>query len=130
MSPFFSLLFFFFFLLIRRPPRSTLFPYTTLFRSGQTFCRECFSDAPCVPDSVATAAPPLRPVFRPRGQCEHDGKKNYDDRFGHEILAAPKRESAKLFCKSEEDDVGDGLHLNGVMVAGAGTQSSPPSARY
>src|SRR5437773_3376602 len=25
---------FFFFLLVRRPPRSTLFPYTTLFRSG------------------------------------------------------------------------------------------------
>src|SRR5437867_12115585 len=32
--------FFFFFLMIRRPPRSTLFPYTTLFRSdgrGATF---------------------------------------------------------------------------------------------
>src|SRR2546429_9193500 len=29
--------FFFFFLMIRRPPRSTLFPYTTLFRSGQDF---------------------------------------------------------------------------------------------
>src|SRR2546421_12936182 len=28
-----SLIFFFFFLMIRRPPRSTLFPYTTLFRS-------------------------------------------------------------------------------------------------
>src|SRR2546427_8485253 len=27
---------FFFFLMIRRPPRSTLFPYTTLFRSGTT----------------------------------------------------------------------------------------------
>src|SRR5215216_7670709 len=29
----FFLFFFFFFLMIRRPPRSTLFPYTTLFRS-------------------------------------------------------------------------------------------------
>src|SRR2546430_7244965 len=28
------LFFFFFFLMIRRPPRSTLFPYTTLFRSS------------------------------------------------------------------------------------------------
>src|SRR5215203_4892955 len=28
-----SVFFFFFFLMIRRPPRSTLFPYTTLFRS-------------------------------------------------------------------------------------------------
>src|SRR2546430_9538681 len=27
---------FFFFLMIRRPPRSTLFPYTTLFRSSRT----------------------------------------------------------------------------------------------
>src|SRR2546430_17238518 len=28
-----TVFFFFFFLMIRRPPRSTLFPYTTLFRS-------------------------------------------------------------------------------------------------
>src|SRR2546423_10794129 len=28
-------MFFFFFLMIRRPPRSTLFPYTTLFRSDR-----------------------------------------------------------------------------------------------
>src|SRR2546430_9974082 len=32
-------LFFFFFLMIRRPPRSTLFPYTTLFRSLEEGCR-------------------------------------------------------------------------------------------
>src|SRR2546421_13094911 len=31
------LYFFFFFLMIRRPPRSTLFPYTTLFRSPSGF---------------------------------------------------------------------------------------------
>src|SRR3989442_9623119 len=32
--------FFFFFLMIRRPPRSTLFPYTTLFRSSHGWgCR-------------------------------------------------------------------------------------------
>src|SRR6266705_5685733 len=39
MSPFTSFaysLFVFFFLMIRRPPRSTLFPYTTLFRSGNS----------------------------------------------------------------------------------------------
>src|SRR5258708_12666232 len=29
---------FFFFLMIRRPPRSTLFPYTTLFRSHDLHC--------------------------------------------------------------------------------------------
>src|SRR5256885_15109670 len=37
-----SLFFFFFFLMIRRPPRSTLFPYTTLFRSPAIY----FSDDP------------------------------------------------------------------------------------
>ena len=33
--------FFFFFLMIRRPPRSTLFPYTTLFRSGNSDVMVC-----------------------------------------------------------------------------------------
>src|SRR5882757_10918313 len=33
------LIFLFFFLMIRRPPRSTLFPYTTLFRSHSA--RDC-----------------------------------------------------------------------------------------
>src|SRR2546429_4284683 len=27
--------------MIRRPPRSTLFPYTTLFRSDRSACRRC-----------------------------------------------------------------------------------------
>src|SRR3712207_8621260 len=36
--------FFFFFLMIRRPPRSTLFPYTTLFRSDAA--RPKLSDRP------------------------------------------------------------------------------------
>src|SRR2546430_17688753 len=33
-----TIYFFFFFLMIRRPPRSTLFPYTTLFRSEFSGC--------------------------------------------------------------------------------------------
>src|SRR3712207_7901829 len=44
------LIFCFFFLMIRRPPRSTLFPYTTLFRSNSrparlplTFPRACWA---------------------------------------------------------------------------------------
>src|SRR5947209_15484471 len=35
--------FFFFFLLIRRPPRSTLFPYTTLFRSRSGLLEEAWT---------------------------------------------------------------------------------------
>src|SRR5688572_31619854 len=68
------MLFCFFFFMIRRPPRSTLFPYTTLFRSwcpprklGMPFCRSrnvvplcvavgILSDA--LPDSVGTSIVP------------------------------------------------------------------------
>src|SRR6185295_19978375 len=49
--------FFFFFLMIRRPPRSTLFPYTTLFRSP----RVCLRTDPCV----------RWPGFRVRRSEEH-----------------------------------------------------------
>src|SRR5438309_8676326 len=50
---FFFYFFFFFFLMIRRPPRSTLFPYTTLFRS----CSRC--------NAVSQATtPPCGLVFR------------------------------------------------------------------
>src|SRR5258708_18900110 len=38
--------FFFFFLMIRRPPRSTLFPYTTLFRSSVRKRRDISSAVP------------------------------------------------------------------------------------
>src|SRR5579885_3758517 len=43
-SLFFMILVFFFFLMIRRPPRSTLFPYTTLFRS-----HDCCAGKRCTP---------------------------------------------------------------------------------
>src|SRR6476620_12240129 len=44
---FLFLLFIFFFLMIRRPPRSTLFPYTTLFRSALAPARSNFCGAAC-----------------------------------------------------------------------------------
>src|SRR5205823_12972442 len=37
---FYVIYFFFFFLMLRRPPRSTLFPYTTLFRSADVLALE------------------------------------------------------------------------------------------
>src|SRR3712207_9447692 len=43
----------FFFLMIRRPPRSTLFPYTTLFRSSVTAWKTTSGAAPLA-TSVAT----------------------------------------------------------------------------
>src|SRR5712672_724489 len=58
--------FFFFFLMIRRPPRSTLFPYTTLFRSsarGPAVAREgCMS----VPDLTGDVPRATEVVVRGR----------------------------------------------------------------
>src|SRR5260370_23461275 len=48
-------LIFFFFLMIRRPPRSTLFPYTTLFRSVTTLTRGR-PEALTIHLNIATAA--------------------------------------------------------------------------
>src|SRR3989454_11083335 len=49
----FFILLFFFFLMIRRPPRSTLFPYTTLFRSVVLVeLRLSFSIVPTVTDAA------------------------------------------------------------------------------
>src|SRR5256885_8316697 len=50
LSYFLYFFFFFFFLMIRRPPRSTLFPYTTLFRS----------DAQAAYESAQTLLPTLQ----------------------------------------------------------------------
>src|SRR3712207_9498118 len=44
----------FFFLMIRRPPRSTLFPYTTLFRSTEEHDRVLFMGVTLVGIGVAT----------------------------------------------------------------------------
>src|SRR5216683_898184 len=54
---------FFFFLMIRRPPRSTLFPYTTLFRpcGGVGFDE---LPAPVPPREASTAQPCRRPAPR------------------------------------------------------------------
>src|SRR3712207_8450725 len=71
---------FFFFLMIRRPPRSTLFPYTTLFRSPHAGAR-----------GVAAPARPRqarrgdrhggRSRAARRGRCGHrPGRREGDDR--------------------------------------------------
>src|SRR3712207_9092001 len=52
----------FFFLMIRRPPRSTLFPYTTLFRSARHEMTGVIdSIRPPQPCSTTTGSPPASP---------------------------------------------------------------------
>src|SRR5262245_63368079 len=65
----FLLSFFFFFLMIRRPPRSTLFPYTTLFRS-KGFVTTPTTSAPSSDARLAMIGTAPVPVPPPRSE-EH-----------------------------------------------------------
>src|SRR5690606_42017599 len=69
----FPLLFIFFFLMIRRPPRSTLFPYTTLFRSVRP--RRVLRGSRCRMCRSWTERRRHRPAHRPRrARCRIDRK--------------------------------------------------------
>src|SRR3989440_11974630 len=48
-----SITFLFFFLMIRRPPRSTLFPYTTLFRSPPRYATATHGARTSPPDPLS-----------------------------------------------------------------------------
>src|SRR5258707_14540750 len=61
------LLFFFFFLMIRRPPRSTLFPYTTLFRSPLAGAAAGSGD-PCSVGAPGHALGVFRQILNPSDQ--------------------------------------------------------------
>src|SRR5215204_2472817 len=79
-----SISFFFFFLMIRRPPRSTLFPYTTLFRLSGDLAR-CLAgaggneepDDHCYPDENDRAAGDNARTGKESG--EEDGKHECPD---------------------------------------------------
>src|ERR1039458_10343314 len=58
---------FLFFLMIRRPPRSTLFPYTTLFRSVLVACIRIRSCLPSTSTAWSISAYVLMPVERMMG---------------------------------------------------------------
>src|SRR2546430_6838714 len=76
--------------MIRRPPRSTLFPYTTLFRSPRRFLGVLACFAPVVKAGVGVA-PDIRrerPVLGPDPGRAVDVERRVPDRRGREPLAA------------------------------------------
>src|SRR2546430_5382643 len=88
----------FFFLMIRRPPRSTLFPYTTLFRSRP--------DAPCLPRPVCRGTWLARPgapagervqrrVARPAGD---EKATPHRDRKSTRLNSSHSQISYAVFC--------------------------------
>src|SRR2546427_2439302 len=89
----------FFFLMIRRPPRSTLFPYTTLFRSR---CRSCRWSPSC-------------PLRAPSGSPDHGlgGPGRSADRKSTRLNSSHSQISYAVFClkKKKEHERSGGQHL-------------------
>src|SRR5258708_18795524 len=85
--------FLFFFLMIRRPPRSTLFPYTTLFRSATTAARRgprrCASSAAGRP---APRAGRRSPRWRSRSE-EHTSELQSPDHLVCRLLLEKKKKN-------------------------------------
>src|SRR5688572_33325446 len=83
---------FFYFLMIRRPPRSTLFPYTTLFRS----CRgRGGRRAPAHRGGRGRCRPP-----RPRGRARAGGRRSRAarDRKSTRLNSSHSQISYAVFC--------------------------------
>src|SRR2546430_10151124 len=81
-------LLFFFFLMIRRPPRSTLFPYTTLFRSG---CPVIVKGHPAHPGTSALAAGAVSAAARQRSE-EHTSELQSQSNLVCRLLLEKKKQ--------------------------------------
>src|SRR5258708_15603050 len=77
----------FFFLMIRRPPRSTLFPYTTLFRS-ESPCRR----------RQGSRRPPAGPGRTPRSE-EHTSELQSPDHLVCRLLLEKKKNHTRRRCR-------------------------------
>src|SRR5438067_4950128 len=89
-----STCFFFFFLMIRRPPRSTLFPYTTLFRSGSRRAQ------PRPRDCQAVARRPRR---RDRGARSEEHTSELQSRFDLVCRLLLEKKKKKKYINSKHD---------------------------
>src|SRR5258707_13888731 len=88
---------FFFFLMIRRPPRSTLFPYTTLFRSAHALLR-------AVSRLISTSS-----------RVHSAGRRHsWRDRKSTRLNSSHANISYAVFClkKNKPPMVSDGLYLH------------------
>src|SRR5258708_39950176 len=83
----------FFFLMIRRPPRSTLFPYTTLFRSIRQETRAKDDDIVRVADFLKPGVEEFCSVMPPAlGRAQNSDRKSTRLNSSHQII------SYAVFC--------------------------------
>src|SRR3712207_7857242 len=91
---------FFFFLMIRRPPRSTLFPYTTLFRSQREdpqWPSDCTARAVAVRELLP--APSLRRRDRQRAVHSDGALSGADRRWRSEEHTSELQSRQYLVCR-------------------------------
>src|SRR2546428_14107882 len=88
----------FFFLMIRRPPRSTLFPYTTLFRSPQT-------SSPVFPSLLRywPVTPVLSKTFTVVGRPLETTVKVLEDRKSTRLNSSHDQISYAVFCLKKKN---------------------------
>src|SRR2546427_4891987 len=99
-----SCLFFFFFLMIRRPPRSTLFPYTTLFRSVRDFERVLNAYYPTSTDAR------LRGVWRAvlRGADRKSTRLNSShSQISYAVFCLKKKKKNRTKCTNRQSNTND-----------------------
>ena len=121
----FIFLLFLFFLVIRRPPRSTLFPYTTLFRSAMQIVPFRIAHElvlACRPGRPGQAVECQDQVFFPLGVAIDDGITDRDffqpaagiDKFAEFLLADCRDPKAALFLPRDEAIDGKPVHRPAV----------------
>src|SRR5258708_29338924 len=107
---------YFFFLMIRRPPRSTLFPYTTLFRSRSwRSLKTRFSPS--------SPAPPARKPWSGGRSEEHTSELQSPDHLVCRLLLEKKK---MLHTTHRRDGNGQTQHLPQPAVARSTSYSPNP----
>src|SRR3712207_8924827 len=102
--------FLFFFLMIRRPPRSTLFPYTTLFRSRPR--------PPVLPRARPHRPRPgdQRPAPAPHGRPADDARVRQGDRKSTRLNSSHANISYAVFCLKKKKKRSTGLTVINIRV--------------
>src|SRR3712207_7752339 len=103
---------FFFFLMIRRPPRSTLFPYTTLFRSAVLAAPQAFVDA--ADDRMAVSRGAGLRLSRGREAEPMRARRDGRDRKSTRLNSSHANISYAVFClkKKKKNIYTDKHYLN------------------
>src|SRR2546426_1440386 len=92
-----------FFLMIRRPPRSTLFPYTTLFRSPRAPRGRGASSGAAAADVDTRRAPRGQVGRQPRAGGGHDACPHPQDRKSTRLNSSHLVISYAVFCLKKKE---------------------------